>query len=85
MSLLTTDKITEIFCVTDDFCKEFSKETAKISRLPKDGKKHRNPLFFALIKIIIIKRNLFCRNASEGLPFLKTGFGRLLFIENKRR
>ncbi|MDR0429951.1 MAG: hypothetical protein LBH58_05685 [Tannerellaceae bacterium] len=42
MSQLTTNKITEIFCVTDDFRKEFSKETEKISRLPKDGKKHRN-------------------------------------------
>jgi hypothetical protein len=42
MSLLTTDKITAIFCIADDFCKEFSKELAKTPILPEDGKKHRN-------------------------------------------
>jgi hypothetical protein len=55
MSLLTTDKNTEIFCVTDDFCKEFSKEMAKISRftqqtwlavsLPETGRKMYQPLY----------------------------------------
>jgi hypothetical protein len=34
MRLFTTDKITAIFCVTDDFCKEFSKELAKTPTLP---------------------------------------------------
>jgi hypothetical protein len=42
MSLLTTDKITAIFCVADDFRKEFSKELAKTPGLPENGKKHRN-------------------------------------------
>jgi hypothetical protein len=43
MSLLTIDKITEIFCATDEFCKEFSqviKENRTVSI--EDGKKHRN-------------------------------------------
>ena len=26
MSILTGDKITEIFCIADDFCKEFEKK-----------------------------------------------------------
>jgi hypothetical protein len=42
MSLFTTDKITAIFCIADDFCKEFSKELAKTPILPEDGKKRRN-------------------------------------------
>jgi hypothetical protein len=42
MSILTTDKITEIFCVTDDFGKEFSKEMGKVPQLPEPGKRHRN-------------------------------------------
>ncbi|MDR2057004.1 MAG: IS982 family transposase [Dysgonamonadaceae bacterium] len=42
MSILTTDKITEIFCITDDFCKEFSKEMKKVPQLPQGGKRHRN-------------------------------------------
>jgi hypothetical protein len=42
MSILTTDKITEIFCITDDFCKEFSKEMEKVPQLPETGKRHRH-------------------------------------------
>jgi hypothetical protein len=43
MSLLTNDKITEIFCATDEFCKEFSK-IIKEERRPAigDGKKQRS-------------------------------------------
>jgi hypothetical protein len=41
MSILTTDKITEIFCIADDFCKEFTKELAQTPTLLKDGKKRR--------------------------------------------
>jgi hypothetical protein len=42
MSILTTDEITESFCITDDFCKEFSKAMEKVPRLPEPGKRHRN-------------------------------------------
>lgn len=40
--MLTPDKITEIFCITDDFCKEYEKEISKKQILQSDGKKHRN-------------------------------------------
>ncbi len=40
--MLTPYKITEIFCITDDFCKEYAKEISKKQMLPNDGKKHRN-------------------------------------------
>ncbi|GHV18538.1 hypothetical protein FACS1894169_15290 [Bacteroidia bacterium] len=43
MSLLTNDKITEIFCVADEFCKEYSqviKENRTLSIT--DGKRDRN-------------------------------------------
>jgi hypothetical protein len=30
MSILTTDKITEIFCIVDDFCKNFQPEMEKL-------------------------------------------------------
>ena len=41
--MLTLDKITEIFCITDDFCQNLAVEIAKQSKLPaEDGKKHRN-------------------------------------------
>jgi hypothetical protein len=34
MAQLTSDKITEIYCIADDFCKEFSKEFKKYQILP---------------------------------------------------
>ena len=40
--MLTPDKITEIFCIVDDFCKEYAKDISKKQILPCDGKKHRN-------------------------------------------
>ncbi|MDR3194751.1 MAG: IS982 family transposase, partial [Tannerella sp.] len=42
MSLLTADEVTEIFCIADDLCKEFTKELAQTPTLLKDGKKRRN-------------------------------------------
>ena len=39
--MLSEDKITEIFCIADDFCKEFEVVMEKMS-LKADGKKHRN-------------------------------------------
>lgn len=42
MNLLTKDKITEIFCITDDFCKKYSEEIKSHKKLPNpDGKKIR--------------------------------------------
>jgi len=38
--MITEDKITEIFCLADDFCKYFSSELKKHQL--SDGKKHRN-------------------------------------------
>ena len=40
--MLTQDKITEIYCMVDDFCKEFAQESKKLQMLPEDGKRHRN-------------------------------------------
>jgi hypothetical protein len=40
--MLTKSKITEIFCITDDFCKEFAKELQKRPKLNEEGKRRRN-------------------------------------------
>jgi hypothetical protein len=42
MAQLTTGKITEIYCIADDFHKDFSKEIKKHQISPVDGKRHRN-------------------------------------------
>lgn len=39
--MLTDDKVTEIFCICDDFCKEFNAEIEKSSLKAPDGRKHR--------------------------------------------
>ena len=36
------NKITEIFCIIDDFCQEYDKEIARMSICEPDGRKHRN-------------------------------------------
>ena len=40
--MLTFDKITEIYCIADDFRKEFTQEFKTFQMLPEDGKKRRN-------------------------------------------
>ena len=39
---ITKDKITEIFCIIDDFCQEYDKEIARMSIGEPDERKHRN-------------------------------------------
>ncbi len=38
--MLSADKVNEIFCIADDFCREFDSEIEKMS-FPCDEKKHR--------------------------------------------
>ena len=40
--MLTQDKIIEIYCIADDFCKEFAQEFKKLKTLPNNGTKRRN-------------------------------------------
>ena len=40
--MLTKDKITEIFCITDEFCKKFDEEVKNLKKLPEDGIRRRN-------------------------------------------
>ena len=38
---ITNNKITEFFCVADDFCKEYDSELGKMALPSPDGEKHR--------------------------------------------
>lgn len=38
---ITKDKITEIFCIIDDFCKEYDAEIEKTAISDSNGRKHR--------------------------------------------
>ena len=39
--MITADKITEIFCAVDEFCKEFDNQIDKKSLISSDGKRRR--------------------------------------------
>jgi hypothetical protein len=39
--MISKDKVTEIFCIIDDFCKEYDAEIEKNSLKAPDGRKHR--------------------------------------------
>ena len=38
---ITKDKVTEIFCIIDDFCKEYDSEICKHAISESNGRKHR--------------------------------------------
>ena len=40
--MLSDDKLTEIYCMADDFCKFFDETVRKHSFQVSDGKRHRN-------------------------------------------
>lgn len=40
--MISKDKVTEIFCIIDDFCKEYDAEIEKNSLKAPDGRKHRH-------------------------------------------
>ena len=40
--MLTPDKVTEIYCLVDEFCQKFEQEFKNIAKLPQDGKQTRN-------------------------------------------
>jgi hypothetical protein len=55
MNILASDKITEIFCIADDFCKECSRDIKKLQIQPGDGKRHGNrPMWMSESEIITI-------------------------------
>ena len=61
--MLTQDKITEIYCIADDFCKEFTREFKKLKTLSDTGSKHRNRSCeisdSEIIKILLLFETLF--------------------------
>ena len=53
--MITQDKITEIFCIADDFCKEFDLEIKKHQlEQPSDGKKRNRPCRLSDSEVITI-------------------------------
>ncbi len=60
--MITEDKITEIFCAVDEFCKEFAKEVGKKSLMSTEGKPclYRKASFSDsnIMTILIVQREM---------------------------
>ena len=74
---ITKDKITEIFCIIDEFCQEYDKEIARMSICEPDGRKHRNRKWTMsrseIMTILIYFHFNTFRNFQALLPFLCQG------------
>ena len=65
--MITEDKVTEIFCIADDFCKVFDAQMAKYSfKAERKRKYHRESRFFGF------KLHLICNEKGELLNFMIT-------------
>ena len=63
----TEHKVTEIFCIADDFCKVFDAQMAKYSfKAERKRKYHRESRFFGF------KLHLICNEKGELLNFMIT-------------
>ena len=52
--MITEDKVTEIFCMADDFCKFFDAMTAKYTLKPTGKRKHRRDSMMSKTEVMLI-------------------------------
>lgn len=81
--MISIDKVTEIFCIADDFCKEFDAEVGKYSLKAPDGRKHlaqEFPTQLSYTRFVEVESKvavplalflqLFCFGECTGISFL---------------
>ena len=72
--MITEDKVTEIFCMADDFCKFFDAMTAKYTLKPTGKRKyHRNSTMSkaeVMLIMILFHDSRPLQNSSYNLSFL---------------
>ena len=71
---ITKNKITEIFCIIDDFCQEYDKEIARMSICESDGRKHRNRKWTMSRSEIMTILIYFHFNTSSIITFFMSRF-----------
>ena len=64
--MITKDKVTEIFCIIDEFCKHFDEENAKSKKLLKQRIHYKRTFYIEIIKMNIPKSPLI-RHSKEYL------------------
>ena len=52
--MITEDKVTEIFCMADDFCKFFDAMTAKYTLKPTGKRKHRRDSMMSKTEVMLV-------------------------------
>ena len=54
IAMITEDKVTEIFCMADDFCKFFDAMTAKYTLKPTGKRKHHRDSMMSNIEVMLV-------------------------------
>ena len=52
--MITKDKVTEIFCMADDFCKFFDAMTAKYTLKPTGKRKYHRDSMMSKIEVMLV-------------------------------
>lgn len=83
--MISKDKITEIFCIADDFCKELEKEFAKKVLPDSDNapKRHRKRMMSdaEVITILIVSTLILTAILSTIICIVYEQFGRIYFLK----
>ena len=53
--MITEDKVTEIFCMADDFCKSFDAMTAKYTLIPTRKRKYHRNSMMSKVEVILTR------------------------------
>ena len=70
IAMITEDKVTEIFCMADDFCKFFDTMTAEYTLQPTGKRKyHRNSMMSKME--VILTRATSARRPLKGFPLME--------------
>jgi len=70
IAMITEDKVTEIFCMADNFCKFFDAMTAEYTLIPTRKRKyHRNSTMSKME--VILTRATSARRPLKGFPLIK--------------
>ena len=73
IAMITEDKVTEIFCMADDFCKSFDAMTTKYTLKPTGKRKYHRKSTMSKAEVMLIIPN----RSLEIFPCKKSDYSRL--------
>ena len=70
IAMITEDKVTEIFCMSDNFCKFFDTMTAKYTLIPTRKRKYHRNSMMSRMEVILTKATS-TRCPFKGFPLIE--------------